>query len=102
MVFATGTPIANSVAEMYTMQRYLQMAALKTLNVAHFDAWAATFGEPVAAMELAPDGSGYRLNTRFCRHAARGITRIMPHPELCRIGLRFPCICSVDRSENAA
>jgi hypothetical protein len=66
-VFATGTPIANSVAEMFTMQRYLQMCALKALNVDHFDSWAATFGEPVTAMELAPDGSGYRLNTRFAR-----------------------------------
>lgn len=67
VVFATGTPIANSVAEMFTMQRYLQMSALKALKVEHFDSWAATFGEPVSAMELAPDGSGYRLNTRFAR-----------------------------------
>jgi N12 class adenine-specific DNA methylase/TolA-binding protein len=67
VVFATGTPIANSVAEMFTMQRYLQMGALRTLKVDHFDSWAATFGEPVSAMELAPDGSGYRLNTRFAR-----------------------------------
>jgi N12 class adenine-specific DNA methylase/adenine-specific DNA methylase len=67
VVFATGTPIANSVAEMYTMQRFLQMTALKALKVDHFDSWAATFGEPVTAMELAPDGSGYRLNTRFAR-----------------------------------
>jgi len=67
VVFATGTPIANSVAEMFTMQRFLQMDTLKVQNVAHFDAWAATFGEPVTAMELAPDGSGYRLHTRFCK-----------------------------------
>ncbi|MCI0541629.1 MAG: DEAD/DEAH box helicase family protein, partial [Verrucomicrobiales bacterium] len=67
VVFATGTPIANSVAEMFTMQRYLQMTALKALQIAHFDSWAATFGEPVTAMELAPDGSGYRLHTRFSR-----------------------------------
>jgi len=67
VVFATGTPIANSVAEMFTMQRYLQLTALKALQVDHFDSWAATFGEPVSAMELAPDGSGYRLNTRFAR-----------------------------------
>jgi hypothetical protein len=59
VVFATGTPIANSVAEMFTMQRYLQMTALKALQIDHFDSWAATFGEPVTAMELAPDGSGY-------------------------------------------
>lgn len=67
VVFATGTPVANSVAEMFTMQRYLQMTALKTLHVDHFDSWAATFGEPVTAMELSPDGSGYRLHTRFAR-----------------------------------
>jgi hypothetical protein len=67
VVFATGTPIANSVAEMFTMQRYLQMTALKALHIEHFDSWAATFGEPVTAMELSPDGSGYRLNTRFAR-----------------------------------
>jgi N12 class adenine-specific DNA methylase len=67
VVFATGTPIANSVAEMFTMQRYLQMTALKALHVDHFDAWAGTFGEPVTAMELSPDGAGYRLNTRFAR-----------------------------------
>jgi N12 class adenine-specific DNA methylase len=67
VVFATGTPIANSVAEMFTMQRYLQMTALKGMQIDHFDAWAGTFGEPVTAMELAPDGSGYRLNTRFAR-----------------------------------
>jgi N12 class adenine-specific DNA methylase len=67
VVFATGTPIANSVAEMFTMQRYLQMTALKALQIDHFDSWAATFGEPVTAMELAPDGAGYRLHTRFAR-----------------------------------
>lgn len=67
VVFATGTPVANSVAEMFTMQRYLQMTTLKALQIDHFDSWAGTFGEPVTAMELAPDGSGYRLNTRFAR-----------------------------------
>jgi N12 class adenine-specific DNA methylase len=67
VVFATGTPIANSVAEMFTMQRYLQLTALRDLKIDHFDAWAGTFGEPVTAMELSPDGSGYRLNTRFAR-----------------------------------
>ncbi|HRZ54216.1 MAG TPA: DEAD/DEAH box helicase family protein [Candidatus Paceibacterota bacterium] len=68
VVFATGTPIANSVAEMFTAQRFLQMGTLQAQNVAHFDAWAATFGEPVTAMELAPDGSGYRMHARFCRY----------------------------------
>ena len=67
VVFATGTPIAHSMAEMFTMQRYLQHDALKKHNVHHFDSWAATFGEPVTAMELSPDGAGYRLNTRFAR-----------------------------------
>jgi N12 class adenine-specific DNA methylase len=67
VVFATGTPIANSVAEMFTMQRYLQMGTLRKQKLHHFDGWAATFGEPVTAMELAPDGAGYRLNTRFAR-----------------------------------
>jgi N12 class adenine-specific DNA methylase/SAM-dependent methyltransferase len=67
VVFATGTPIANSVAEMFTMQRYLQPEELKKHNLHHFDSWAATFGEPVTAMELSPDGAGYRLNTRFAR-----------------------------------
>lgn len=67
VVFATGTPIANSVAEMFTMQRYLQLTALQEQKVDHFDAWAGTFGEPVTAMELSPDGAGYRLNTRFAR-----------------------------------
>ena len=67
VVFATGTPIANSMAEMFTMQRYLQADQLKKHNLHHFDSWAATFGEPVTAMELSPDGAGYRLNTRFAR-----------------------------------
>jgi N12 class adenine-specific DNA methylase len=67
VVFATGTPIANSMAEMFTMQRYLQPEDLKKHNLHHFDSWAATFGEPVTAMELSPDGAGYRLNTRFAR-----------------------------------
>jgi N12 class adenine-specific DNA methylase len=67
VVFATGTPIANSMAEMFTMQRYLQPENLKKHNLHHFDSWAATFGEPVTAMELSPDGAGYRLHTRFAR-----------------------------------
>lgn len=67
VVFATGTPIANSMAEMFTMQRYLQPELLRKQGLHHFDSWAATFGEPVTAMELSPDGAGYRLNTRFAR-----------------------------------
>ncbi|MDI1334567.1 MAG: N-6 DNA methylase [Lacunisphaera sp.] len=67
VVFATGTPVTNTMAELFTMQRFLQMDGLRKQNLQHFDSWAATFGEPVTAMELAPDGAGYRLNTRFAR-----------------------------------
>ena len=58
VVFATGTPISNTMAEMFTMQRYLQMGALRRNGLQHFDSWAGTFGETVTAMELSPDGSG--------------------------------------------
>ena len=67
VVFATGTPVTNTMAEMFTMQRYLQMDVLRHQSLQHFDAWAGTFGETVTAMELAPDGAGYRLHTRFAR-----------------------------------
>ena len=67
VVFATGTPISNTMAEMFTMQRYLQMASLRRLGLQHFDSWAGTFGETVTAMELSPDGAGYRLQHRFAR-----------------------------------
>lgn len=67
VVFATGTPISNSMAEMFTMQRYLQMHTLRSRRLQHFDSWSGTHGETVTAMELAPDGAGYRLNTRFAR-----------------------------------
>jgi hypothetical protein len=67
VVFATGTPISNTMAEMYTTQRYLAPEMLKAAGVEHFDAWAANFGEPVTSLELAPDGSGYRMHTRFAR-----------------------------------
>ena len=67
VVFATGTPISNSMTEMYTMQRYLQYATLKRQNLTHFDAWASTFGETTTAIELAPEGTGYRARTRFAR-----------------------------------
>jgi N12 class adenine-specific DNA methylase len=67
VTFATGTPLTNTMAEMFTMQRYLQGAELERQGLQHFDSWAATFGEPVTAMELSPDGAGYRLNTRFAR-----------------------------------
>lgn len=67
IVFATGTPISNSMTEMYTIQRYLQYGTLKKYNLEHFDAWASTFGETVSAIELAPEGTGYRMKTRFAR-----------------------------------
>ncbi len=67
VVFATGTPVSNTMAELYTAQRYLAPEMLKACGVAHFDAWAANFGEPVTSLELAPDGSGYRMHTRFAR-----------------------------------
>ncbi len=67
VVFATGTPISNTMAEMYTMLRYLAPDLLKERGVEHFDAWAANFAEAVTALELAPDGSGYRMHTRFAK-----------------------------------
>ena len=66
-VFATGTPISNSMVELYTIQRYLQYNALVKNNLQHFDAWASTFGETVTAVELTPEGTGYRAKTRFAR-----------------------------------
>lgn len=67
IIFATGTPISNSMVEMYTMQKYLQYNTLKEHDLLHFDAWASSFGETVTAIELAPEGSGYRAKTRFSR-----------------------------------
>ncbi|MBQ9298822.1 MAG: DEAD/DEAH box helicase family protein [Clostridia bacterium] len=67
VVFATGTPVSNSMAELYTMQRYLQYNGLKANKLEHFDNWASTFGETITAIELAPEGSGYRAKTRFAK-----------------------------------
>jgi P-type conjugative transfer protein TrbL len=67
VVFATGTPISNTMAEMYTMLRYLAPGLLKERGVEHFDAWAGNFAEAVTSLELAPDGSGYRMHTRFAK-----------------------------------
>ncbi len=66
-IFATGTPISNSMVELYTMQRYLQYEMLKEHDLEHFDAWASTYGETVTAIELAPEGTGYRAKTRFAK-----------------------------------
>ena len=67
IVFATGTPISNSMVELYTIQRYLQMSALEEQGLQHFDAWAANYGETVTAIELSPEGTGYRAKTRFAK-----------------------------------
>ncbi len=67
IIFATGTPISNSITEMYTMQRYLQYQTLRKNSLQHFDCWASTFGETITAIELAPEGTGYRAKTRFAR-----------------------------------
>lgn len=67
IIFATGTPISNSMVELYTMQRYLQYDMLERNDLQHFDAWASTFGETVTAIELAPEGTGYRAKTRFAK-----------------------------------
>ena len=67
IVFATGTPISNSMVELYTIQRYLQMNALQEQGLQHFDAWAANYGETVTAIELSPEGTGYRAKTRFAK-----------------------------------
>lgn len=67
IVFATGTPISNSMTEMYTMQRYLQYGTLQKNGLQHFDSWASTFGETVTTIELAPEGTGYRAKTRFAK-----------------------------------
>lgn len=67
VVFSTATPVANTMAEIHTMMRYLQPKRLEELGLQQFDAWAATFGESVTALEIAPDGSGYRMHTRFAR-----------------------------------
>lgn len=66
-VFATGTPISNSMTEMYTIQRYLQYDRLQDMNMTHFDCWASRFGETTTALELAPEGTGYRARTRFAK-----------------------------------
>ena len=65
--FATGTPISNSMVEMYTMQKYLQYNTLKERDLIHFDAWASNYGETITAIELAPEGTGYRAKTRFAK-----------------------------------
>ncbi len=67
VIFATGTPISNSMTELYTMQRYLQYDELKAKDLHHFDAWASTFGETISAIELKPEGTGYRSKTRFAK-----------------------------------
>ena len=67
IVFATGTPISNTMCEIYNMMRYLQMDKLREMHLEHFDAWASTFGENVTQMELTPEGNSYRAKTRFSK-----------------------------------
>jgi hypothetical protein len=67
IIFATGTPVSNSMTELYTMQRYLQYLTLQRQGLSHFDSWASTFGETATAIELAPEGTGYRARTRFAK-----------------------------------
>ncbi len=67
VIFATGTPISNSITEMYTIQRYLQYDKLQEMGMGHFDSWASRFGETATALELAPEGTGYRARTRFAK-----------------------------------
>ena len=67
IVFATGTPVSNSMTELYTMQRYLQYSGLKNTKLLNFDSWASTFGETSTTIELAPEGNGYRAKTRFSK-----------------------------------
>ena len=67
IVFATGTPVSNSMTELYTIQRYLQYDRLQEMGMGHFDCWASRFGETTTALELAPEGTGYRARTRFAK-----------------------------------
>ena len=67
VVFATGTPVINSMTELYTVMRYLQYSTLQQKKLTHFDCWASTFGETTTAIELAPEGTGYRARTRFAK-----------------------------------
>ena len=67
IVFATGTPVSNSMTELYTVMRYLQHDALEERQLSHFDCWASNFGETISTVELAPEGTGYRARTRFAR-----------------------------------
>ena len=87
-VFATGTPISNSMVELYTLQRYLQYRDLQKAELQHFDAWASTFGETTTAIELAPEGTGYRAKTRF--------SKFYNLPELMSM---FKCVADVQTAD---
>ncbi len=108
VVFATGTPIANSVAEMFTMQRYLQMAALKALNVDHFDSWAATFGEPVIGdgtragrLRLPAQHPLRPVHQRARTHAAVSPGRRHPDPEDAQVARAGPPERKAGRGQRA-
>jgi N12 class adenine-specific DNA methylase len=87
-VFATGTPVSNSIAEMYTMQRYLQLGALGSYGIAEFDAWAATFGDIVTQAELAPSGKGFRT--------VRSFSKFVNIPELIAL---YSCVADTQTAE---
>ena len=78
IIFATGTPISNSMVELYTIQRYLQMHALQEQGLQHFDSWAANYGETVTAIELSPEGTGYRAKTRFAKFFSKMLRTFKP------------------------
>ena len=80
-VFATGTPISNSMVELYTIQRYLQYDTLVKNDLQHFDAWASTFGETITAVELTPEGTGYRAKTRFAKFYNLPELLLLPVPK---------------------
>ena len=81
VIFATGTPISNSMVELYTIQRYLQYGLLDELGLQHFDDWAANYGETTTTIELSPEGSGYRPKTRFSKFV--NLPELMAHFKMC-------------------
>jgi len=77
VVFSTGTPVSNTMCEMYVMQTYLQREELERLNMHHFDNWSANFGEVITALELAPSGQGYRTKERFAKFGNLPVIRLI-------------------------
>jgi len=103
IIFATGTPISNSMTEMYTMQRYLQYDKLERMNLTHFDAWASIFGETQTSIELAPEGTGYRARTRFAKfHNLPDFIRSTIKSHFLLRFLKSVCISALQSSDIAA